>query len=109
MNMEDYLRNIKHEEQSKNINEIKVSGWYPSNLVCPVKVNGRIFQKEKMEKQKDEDFEEFINSKNERIQLLKTQNRIIESNPIGLLSAKQDEFSYTPRLVPLYKTHMIYK
>ena len=107
--MEEYLRNIRQEEQSKNINEIKVSGWYPSNLVCPVKVNGRIFNKGKMEKVKDEDYEEFINSKNERIKLLKTQNRIIETNPIGLLSAKQDEFSYTPRLVPLYKTHVIYK
>ena len=107
--MEDYLRNIRHEEQSKNINKIKVSGWYPSNLVCPVKVNGRIFKKEKVEKEKDEEFEEFINSKNERIQLLKTQNRIIENNPIGLLSEKQDTFSYTNRLVPLYKAHMIYK
>ncbi len=109
MNMEDYLRNIKHEEQSKNINEIKVSGWYPSNLVSPVKVNGRIFNKDKMKKEKDEEFEEFINSKNERINLLKTQNRIIETNPMSLLSAQQDEFSYTNRLVPLYKTHNIYK
>ena len=107
--MEEYLRNIRHEEQSKNVNEIKVSGWYPSNLVCPVKVNGRIFNKEKKEKDKDEDFEEFINSKNERIKLLKTQNRLIEDNPIGLLSVKQDEFSYTRRLTPLYRTHMIYK
>ena len=47
--MEDYLRNIRHEEQSKNINQIKVSGWYPSNLVSPVKVNGRIFYKEMKE------------------------------------------------------------
>ena len=107
--MEEYLKNIRYEEQSKNINEIKVSGWYPSNLVCPVKVNGRIFNKQKIKKEKDEDFEEFINSKNERINLIKTQNRIIEENPIGLLSAKQDEFSYTNRLVPLYKAHMIYK
>ena len=107
--MEDYLRNIRHEEQSKNINKIKVSGWYPSNLVCPVRVNGRIFKKEKMEKEKDEEFEEFINSKNERIKLLKTQTRMIENNPVGLLSEKQDIFSYTNRLVPLYKTHMIYK
>ena len=107
--MEEYLKNIRYEEQSKNINEIKVSGWYPSNLVCPVKVNGRIFNKQKIKKEKDEDFEEFINSKNERINLLKTQNRIIEENPIGLLSAQQDEFSYTNRLVPLYKAHMIYK
>ena len=108
-NMEEYLRNIRQEEQSKNINNIKASGWYPSNLVCPVKVNGRIFCKEKMEKEKDEDYEEFINSKNERIKLLKTQNRIIETNPMSLLSSQQDEFSYTHRLVPLYKAHMIYK
>ena len=108
-NMDEYLRNIRQEEQSKNINIIKASGWYPSNLVSPVKVNGRIFYREKMEKEKDEDLEEFINSKNESIKLLKTQNKIIESNPMKLLSSQKDEFSYTHRLVPLYKTHMIYK
>ena len=107
--MEDYLRNIMHEEQSKNINQIKVSGWYPSNLVSPVKVNGRFFYKEMKEKEKDEEIEEFINSKNERIKLLKTQNKNIETNPMGLLSSKHDDFSYTNRLVPLYKTHMVYK
>ena len=107
--MEQYLRNIKHEEQSKNRNEIKVSGWYPSNLVCPVKVNGRIFYKQKMERPKDKDVEEFIDSKNKRIEILKTQNKIIETNPMGLLSSQQDDFSYTNRLVPLYKTHMTYK
>jgi len=107
--MEQYLKNIKHEEQSRNINEIKISCFYPSNLVQPVKVNGRIFNNEKIEKKKDEELEEFINKKNERINLLKIQNKIIENNPMNLLSKNQDDFSYTNRLVPLYKTHVIYK
>ena len=107
--MEEYLRNIRNEEQSKNINEIKVSGWYPSNLLYPVRVNGRIFNKSNSEKPKDEEIEEFIKSKNEKIKLLKIQNHIIENNPMSLLSSKQDDFSYTNRLVPLYRTHLNYK
>ena len=107
--MEEYLRNIRNEEQSKNINEIKVSGWYPSNLLYPVRVNGRIFNKTKVEKPKDEDIGEFIKSKNENIEKIKMQNYFIETNPMNLLSTKQDDYSYTNRLVPLYKTHMSYK
>ena len=107
--MEEYLRNIRNEEQSKNVNQIKVSGWYPSNLLYPVKVNGRIFNKQKNEKQKDEEIEEFIKSKNDKIEKIKLQNHIIQTNPMKLLSYKQDDFSYTNRLVPLYKTHVNYK
>ena len=105
--MEAYLRNIRNEEQSKNINEIKISGWYPSNLIYPVRVNERIFKKQI--KPKDEETEEFINSKNDKIKKIKLQNHIIETNPMNLLSSIQDDFSYTNRLVPLYKTHLNYK
>ena len=107
--MEEYLRNIRNEEQSKNINEIKVSGWYPSNLLYPVRVNGRIFNKSNREKPKDEEIEDFINTKNEKIQLLKFENKAIETNPLSSLSSKHDDFSYTNRLVPLYRTHLNYK
>ena len=107
--MEEYLRNVRNEEQSKNVNEIKVSGWYPSNLLYPVKVNGRIFNKQKVEKPKDEDIEDFIKSKNDKIDELKIQNHFIETNPISQLNSAQDDYSYTNRLVPLYKTHINYK
>ena len=107
--MEEYLRNIRNEEQSKNINEIKVSGWCPSNLLYPVKVNGRIFNKTKKEKSKDKEIEEFIKSKNDKIEKIKMQNHIIQTNPMNLISSQKDDFSYTNRLVPLYRTHMIYK
>ena len=105
--MEEYLRNIRNEEQSKNINEIKVTGWYPSNLICPVRVNGNIFNKPI--KTKDEEIEQFVKSKNDKIEQLKLQSRLIESNPVNLLSEQQDDFSYTNRLLPLYKTHINYK
>ena len=108
--MENYLRKIRNEEQSKNINKIKVSSWYPSNLLSPVRVNGRIFNpKEKNKKETDEEIEDFINTKNEKIQLLKFENKAIETNPLSSLSSKHDDFSYTNRLVPLYRTHIIYK
>ena len=106
--MEEYLRNIRNEEQSRNINQIKVTGWYPSNLISPVRVNGNIFNKQ-VEKEKDEEIEQFIKTKSDKIAQLKLQNKIIESNPVNLLSEKQDDFSYTNRLLPLYKTHINYK
>ena len=107
--MEEYLRNIRNEEQSKNINQIKVSGWYPSNLLYPVRVNGRIFNKQKIEKPKDEEVEEFIKSKNDKIEKIKMQNHIIQTNPVKFLSGKKDDFSFTNRLIPLYKIHNSYK
>ena len=107
--MEEYLRNIRNEEQSKNINQIKVSGWYPSNLLYPVRVNGRIFNKQKKEKPKDEEVEEFIKSKNDKIEKIKMQNHIIQTNPVKFLSGKKDDFSFINRLVPLYKIHNSYK
>ena len=107
--MEDYIKNIEYEEQSKNINEIKISGWYPSNLVSPVKVNGNIFNREKKIRQKDEDYQNFLNSKIDKIAKISAQSKIIETNPMNLLCAEQDEFTYTNRLVPLYRSHLMYK
>ena len=107
--MEDYIKNVKYEEESKNINEVKISGWYPSNLVSPVKVNGNIFNREKRIKQKDEDYADFINSKIDKITKINAQSKIIETNPMNLLSSEQDEFTYINRLVPLYRNHLMYK
>ena len=106
--MEEYLRNIRYEEQSRNINQIKVTGWYPSNLILPVRVNGNIFNKQKA-KEKDEEIEQFIKTKSDKIAQLKLQNKIIESNPVNSLSAQQDDFSYINRLLPLYKYHINFK
>ena len=106
--MEEYLRNIRNEEQSKNVNEIKVSGWYPSNLITPVRVNANIFNNNS-KKTQDEDIEQYIKSKNDKIAQLKIQNKIIESNPVNSLSAQQDDFSYINRLFPLYKYHINFK
>ena len=33
-------------EGRMNKNKIEISGWYPSNLVKPVKVNGDVFKRE---------------------------------------------------------------
>ena len=69
--MENYLRKIRNEEQSKNINKIKVSSWYPSNLISPVRVNGRIFNpKEEIKKQdinSDEDHKDNKIDENDKI------------------------------------------
>ena len=51
----EYIRG----EGRMNVNQIKVSGWNPSNLVQPVKVNGDIFKRDKkIIKKIDKDDEE---------------------------------------------------
>ena len=94
-------------EGRMNINRIKVSGWYPSNLVKPVKVNGDVFRRERIvEKEVDIDEEEEIKCKEEKIKKLKCEMKNIQMNPVKKLSTEHNEFSYTRRLVPLYRMHI---
>ena len=90
-----------------NVNRIKVSGWYPSNLVYPVKVNGDVFKRERIvEKEVDVDEEEEIKNKDEKIRKLQNEMKDIQLNPVKKLSTEHNEFSYTRRLVPLYRMHI---
>ena len=94
-------------EGRMNINRIKVSGWYPSNLVKPVKVNGDVFKRERIaEKEIDVDEEEEIKDKDQKITKLKNEMKNIQMNPVKKLSSEHNEFSYTRRLVPLYRMHI---
>ena len=94
-------------EGRMNINRIKVSGWYPSNLVKPVKVNGDVFKRERIvEKEIDVDEEEEIKDKDQKITKLKNEMKNIHMNPVKKLSSEHNEFSYTRRLVPLYRMHI---
>ena len=89
-----------------NLNVVKASGWYPSNLVQPVKFNGDVFQRDKKEHKPDAAFLEELRRKDEKITKLRMEMKNIEKNPVNLLSAEHDDFSYTQRLVPLYRSHI---
>lgn len=85
-----------------NVNIIQSSGWYPSNLVQPIKVNGSVFKTDKIEKKNWED--EYKEDK--KTAILKAEIKRIQNNPITKLSAEHDDMSYTRRLVPLYRAHL---
>lgn len=94
-------------EGRMNINRIKVTGWYPSNLIQPVKVNGDVFKRERIvEKEVDIEEEEEIKDKEQKITKLKNEMKSIQTNPVKKFSSEHNDFSYTRRLVPLYRTHI---
>ena len=88
-----------------NVNQIKVSGWNPSNLVQPVKVNGDIFKRDKKVIKKIDKDDEEEKKKIERIKKLNLEIENVKKDPVKKLSAEHDDFSYIPRLVPLYRSH----
>jgi hypothetical protein len=93
-------------EGRMNVNQIKVSGWNPSNLVQPVKVNGDIFKRDKkLTKKIDKEEEEEEQKRNEKIKKLNLEIENVKKDPVKKLSAEHDDFSYLPRLVPLYRSH----
>lgn len=92
-----------------NINEIKVSGWYPSNLVAPVKVNSRVFLKDTICKREFHEYKDDVEAKEKNIQRLNNYVEISKIDPIKMLSSEQDDFSYLNRLVPLYHSHFVFK
>ena len=59
----EYIRG----EGRMNVNQIKVSGWNPSNLIQPVKVNGDIFKRDKKIIKKIEKEDEDEKKKREKI------------------------------------------
>lgn len=85
-----------------NINSIQSSGWYPSNLVRPVRINGSVFKREKIENKNWD--EEYLEDK--KVTMLKAEMKQISNNPITKLSAEHDDMSYTRRLVPLYRSYL---
>lgn len=94
-------------EGRMNVNAIKISGWYPSNLVQPVKVNGDVFKRDRIIKPEiNKEEEEELKKKDEKITRLKNEMKMIKNNPVLKLSAEHDDFSYTQRLVPLYRSHL---
>ncbi len=97
----EYIRG----EGRMNVNQIKVSGWNPSNLVQPVKVNGDIFKRDKKVIKKIDKDDEEEKKKIERIKKLNLEIENVKKDPVKKLSAEHDDFSYIPRLVPLYRSH----
>ena len=97
----EYIRG----EGRMNVNQIKVSGWNPSNLVQPVKVNGDIFKRDKKIIKKIDKDDEEEKKKIERIKKLNLEIENVKKDPVKKLSAEHDDFSYIPRLVPLYRSH----
>lgn len=94
-------------ETRMNVNAIKVSGLYPSNLVQPIRVNGGVFKRDrKIGPALDREEEEELRKKDEKIERLRNEMKMIKSNPVSKLSAEHDDFSYIPRLVPLYRSHL---
>ena len=93
-------------EGRMNRNKIEISGWYPSNLVKPVKVNGDVFKRE-MILEKEVNFleEEELQEKEKKIIKLNNEIKCIKTNPVTKLSAENDDFSFIGRLVPLYRSH----
>ncbi len=97
----EYIRG----EGRMNVNQIKVSGWNPSNLIQPVKVNGDIFKRDKKIIKKIDKDDEEEKKKSEKIKKLNLEIENIKKDPVKKLSAEHDDFSYIPRLVPLYRSH----
>jgi seryl-tRNA synthetase len=97
----EYIRG----EGRMNVNQIKVSGWNPSNLIQPVKVNGDIFKRDKKIIKKIEKEDEDEKKKREKMQKLNLEIENVKKDPVKKLSAEHDDFSYIPRLVPLYRSH----
>ena len=97
----EYIRG----EGRMNVNQIKVSGWNPSNLIQPVKVNGDIFKRDKKIIKKIEKEDEDEKKKIEKMQKLNLEIENVKKDPVKKLSAEHDDFSYIPRLVPLYRSH----
>ncbi|MCQ2815732.1 MAG: hypothetical protein MJ252_00550 [archaeon] len=93
-------------EYRMNLNVVRTSGWYPSNLVQPVKFNGNIYQKDKKIPEPDPQFVKEMKRKDEKILQLRSEMKRIQNNPVNKLSAEHDDFTYTPRLVPLYRSHI---
>lgn len=90
-----------------NLNQVKFSSnWYPSNLVEPIKCNGGVFQKDKIEVKPDAAFLEEMKKKDEHILNLRNEIKNIQNNPVNKLSSEHDDLSYIPRLTPLYRTHI---
>ena len=55
-------------EKRMNVNTIKVSGLYPSNLVQPIRVNGGVFKRDrKIGPMLDRKEEEELRKKDEKI------------------------------------------
>ncbi len=94
----EYIRG----EGRMNVNQIKVSGWNPSNLVQPVKVNGDIFKRDKKVIKKIDKDDEEEKKKIERIKKLNLEIENGKKELIKKLSDEHDDFSYLPRLLPLY-------
>ena len=95
------------QENRMHFNQMVISGWYPSNLVAPVKANGDVFKRDKKEtKQVDLIQLEDNEKRNKRIIKLRNEIKVIKKNPINRLSAEHDDFGYVQRLVPLYRSHL---
>ncbi len=102
------MEKIPYSHESRmNFNKIKVSCWYPSNLIEPVKVNKNIFKRDKFElnKYEKEEQEKIMKKRQEKINKLNNETENIKNDPVKKLSAENDDMSYIPRLFPLYRSH----